>query len=42
MINAGGMLWAVLFTTGHGQITCMSDFSDEKLLPAIHQVRVSL
>jgi len=39
MINAGGMLWAVLFTTGHGQITCMSDFSDEKLLPAIHQVR---
>ena len=41
MINAGGMSLAVGMTVGHSQMLCMSEFSDDKLLPAIDQYKVS-
>jgi len=42
MINSGGMNMALGSTLSAAEIYCLSDFSDDKLLPAIHQVKVTL
>ena len=41
MINSGGMNLALGSTLSAAEIYCLSDFSDDKLLPAIHQIKVT-
>lgn len=41
MMNAGGMLNALLMTTLGADIYCMSDCNDDNLLVAIDKVKVN-